>query len=154
MNLYNLHINPESLLLFVEASEVIPTLFWAKYKNNPEELKKRERYIAADAEYSYLYARHVLKGPFPAGGAEIAADALFAYWYATNVLNGPFPAGEAEIAADAKYAYLYARDALKGPFPTGEAAISRSGVYLRYYVKDALKADFYRNGKLIAKFEK
>ena len=61
---------------------------------------------------------------------------------------------EAEIAADAKYAYLYARDALKGPFPLGEEAISRNGVYLRYYVEDVLKADFYRNGKLIAKFEK
>ena len=126
MNLYNLHINQESLLFFVEASEVIPTLFWAKYKNNPEELKKRERYIAADAEYSYLYARHVLKGPFPAGEAVIAQNASLAIGYAADILKGPFPAGEAAIATD------------------DECALE--------YVNDVIKKDFYLDGKLIAKY--
>lgn len=154
MNLYNLHINQESLLFFVEASEVIPTLFWAKYKNNPEELKKRERYIAAAAEYSYLYARKVLKKTFPLGEDAISKDAHFAYHYAKDILRGPFPAGEEAISKDAYFALKYATDIVKGAFPAGEAAIIRSGVYLRYYVKDVLKADFYRNGKLIAKFEK
>ena len=74
MNLYNLHSDPQSLLYFEEAPEIVPDLFWDKYKNNPEELKKREREISVDAEYSYYYARGVLEGPFPAGEAAISKD--------------------------------------------------------------------------------
>ena len=34
---------------------------YEKYKNDPEELEKREKYLAKDAKYAYYYARDVLK---------------------------------------------------------------------------------------------
>ena len=128
MNLYNLHSDPQSLLYFEEVPEIVPDLFWDKYKNNPEELKKREREISKYAEYSYYYARGVLEGPFPLGEAAIAKRGVYAYYYARFVLKDPFPAGEAAIATNPGCALAYATT--------------------------VLKADFYINGKLIAKFEK
>lgn len=98
MKLYNLHSDPESLLYFSEASEVIPTVFWDTYVNIPEELRKREVAISKDAEYSYVYAREVLKKPFALGEEAISKDALYAKLYAKNILKGPFPAGEETIA--------------------------------------------------------
>ena len=105
--------------------KLIPHIFWKKYRNNKEELKKREKYIAKVAEHAYLYARDVLHGPFPAGEEAISKDAHFSYVYALDVLKGPFPAGEEAIATDPEYAY--------------------------YYALDVLKKDFYLDGKLIAK---
>ena len=60
MNLYNLHAEPESLLYFEEAPEIVPNLFWDKYRNKPEELRKRERAIAVDT-----FARILLCGLCP-----------------------------------------------------------------------------------------
>lgn len=124
MNLYNLHSEPESLLYFGEVTEIVPVLFWEKYKDNKEELKMREKAISRDAEYSYLYARIVLRGPFPLGEEAIAKSSFYSYLYAHYVLKGPFPAGEAIISKDAKYAHWYAYDVLKSPFPAGEAVIA------------------------------
>ena len=124
MNLYNLHSEPESLLYFGEATEMVAKLFWEKYKNNPAELRKREAAISFVAFYAYLYANYVLKGPFPKG--------------------------EAAIATDAYSAYLYARDVLEGPFPKGEAVIAKDADHAQYYATVILKADFYYDGKLIA----
>jgi hypothetical protein len=44
-------------------------LIWKKYKKNPEKMKKREDAIAKDTRYARLYAREVLKAPFPKGEA-------------------------------------------------------------------------------------
>ena len=126
MNIYNLHSKPESLDHFEKVTETNPAIFWDKYKNKPEELKKREKYIVTSAKYAYQYARDVLKGPFPAA--------------------------EAIIAKDAYYAYQYARDVLNGPFPAGEEAIAKSGHMANPYVVDVLKKDFYFNGKLIVEY--
>ena len=157
MNLYNLHEDPHSLLYFKEADEYVLDVFWEKYlekyRDGPKELKKREKYIATDAKYSYRYARSVLKGPFPAGEEAISKDPDYAYWYAEDVLAAPFPAGELAISKDAFYAFWYARRVLNGPFPTGEAVIAEDGEFSHRYAKDVLKADFYYDGKLIAKFE-
>jgi hypothetical protein len=60
MNLYNLHSNSEELHHFGQAHEKISFLFWDKYKDNPEELKKREHAISKNARCSYLYAKDVL----------------------------------------------------------------------------------------------
>ena len=109
MNLYNLHEDPQSLRYFRETPEIVPDLFWEKYRYDKEELKTREKYIANHAIYAYLYARDVLEGPFPAGEAAIATDAHFAYWYAGQVLRGPFPAGEEAISKDAFYVKLYGK---------------------------------------------
>lgn len=67
MDLYNLHLDPQSLFYYREVDTTLPKIFWGRYKNNPEELKKREKAIAKSIKYSYYYARDVLKGPFPLG---------------------------------------------------------------------------------------
>ena len=125
MNLYQLHTNPESLDGYVKSQDVNPDFFWQKYGDNPEELKKREKYIARDPEYALKYAEKILKGPFPTGEDVIARDTDIAYDYAISVL--------------------------KGPFPKGEEAIAKSKEISRYYAKSVLKKDFYFDGKLIAK---
>ena len=140
MNLYNFHSKPESLLQYTTMSETNPHIFWEKYKNSPEELKKREKYIVRDPEYAYLYALDVLKfGQFPAGEAAIAKDAKYAYLYAKDILASPFPAGEAIIAKNAYYASHYARGVLKKPFPAGEAAIAQDARYAYAYAHSVLK---------------
>ena len=127
MNLYKLHSKPASLDFYEKVSETNPYVFWEKYKKNKEELKKREKHIAKDASFAHLYAKDVLKGPFPAG--------------------------EEAIAKDIVYANAYAREVLKGPFPAGEASISKDQYYAIEYTKNVLKKDFYLNGKLIAKYK-
>ena len=101
LNIYKYHTNPETLPLYEKAMECIPDIFWEKYENNPEELKKREGAIAKSAQYSYLYAVKVLKTIFEAGEKAIATDAYYSYWYASDVLNGRFKIGEKAIATDA-----------------------------------------------------
>ena len=127
MNLYKLHSEPAALDHFEKVSETNPDVFWEKYKKNKEELKKREKHIAKNASFAHLYAKDVLKGPFPAGEEAIITknDALYVNAYARDVLKGPFPAGEAAIAKSPHNAYHYAKDVLKGPFPAGEEAIAK-----------------------------
>ena len=127
MNLFAFHASPSSLLHHDAAHDSVPKLFWKKYKDNQEELKKREAAIAKDPEYAYAYAKDVLKSPWPKGEAAIAKDAHCAQWYANDVL--------------------------KGPWPKGEAAIAENAHYSRSYAQVILKADFYYDGKLIAKAE-
>ena len=125
MNLYDLHSDPESLDHFEKISDNNPDFFWEKYKNKPEELKKREKHIAKSPIHTYQYARDVLKGPFPLGEEAISKGTQFAYSYARDILQGPFPAGEEAIAKNSNFAFQYA------------GAV--------------LKKDFYLNGKLICK---
>ena len=103
MNLYNLHSNPESLDHFEKVTANNPAIFWERYKKNKEELKKREKYIAKSAQYSYYYAKNILKGPFPLGEEAIAKDTVYANEYAKEVLKGPFPAGEEAIAKTPRF---------------------------------------------------
>ena len=49
LNIYKYHTDPKSFALYEKAMECIPDLFWEKYENNPEELKKREKAIATNA---------------------------------------------------------------------------------------------------------
>ena len=90
MNLYKFHADPKSLLHHDIAHEKVPAVFWDKYKDNPEELKKREAAIAKDPQYAYRYAYFVLEKSFPAGEAAIAKDPYYAYRYASDVLKKGF----------------------------------------------------------------
>ena len=149
MNLYNFHSKPESLYQYEKITETNPDIFWEKYEKDPEELRKREKYLAKDARCAYYYARDVLKGPFPEGEEAIIRDVDYTLWYAQYVLEGPFPKGEAMFAEKAYFAYHYAADVLEGPFPKGEAAIAKDAYYANHYANEVLRADFYYNGKLI-----
>ena len=64
-----------------------PELAWEKYKDNPKELKKREHLWVTNPEYAYLYARWVLKKPFPLGEKAIASSPQYAYHYVLDVLK-------------------------------------------------------------------
>ena len=132
MNLYNLHSEPESLNFYEKVSETNPDVFLDRYKDNKEELKKREKHIAKSAVYAFRYVRDVLKAPFPLGETVIAKNAEFSY-YAMEVLKGPFPLCEATIAKDGQLAYYYADSILKGPFPAGEEAIAKSAEHSYYF---------------------
>mgnify|MGYP003613337078 CR=1 FL=1 len=90
MNLYDLHSKPESLDYFEKISDNNPAIFWEKYKNKPEELKKREKYIAKSPKFAYYYAQHVLFGPFPLGEKAISKDTDFARDYARDILKKDF----------------------------------------------------------------
>jgi hypothetical protein len=46
MNLYQFHIEPETLHRHQDSDESVVEVFWDKYFGNPEELKKRENTIA------------------------------------------------------------------------------------------------------------
>src|SRR5215216_5866844 len=105
MNLYKYHSKPETLDHYDVAFDKVPKLIWGKYRDQPAELRKREKVLAKDTKTAFLYAHHVRHGPFPAGETVIAQDPEAAVSYAEYVLRGPFPAGEAAIAKDPEIAY-------------------------------------------------
>jgi hypothetical protein len=86
MNLYKYHSKPETLDHYDKADEWVPTLAWDKYKDQPAELKKREKALAKNPKIAYFYALDVLKKPFPAGEAAIAKS-MWSYNYAIDVLK-------------------------------------------------------------------
>lgn len=124
MNLYKYHTRPEKLELHDKAPEKVPAVIWDKYEDQPDELEKREKILAKDPLYAYLYAVNVLQDRFPAGEAAIAKSAEHAYGYALIILRAAFPKGEAAIATSGLHAQQYARFVIKKPFPKGEAAIA------------------------------
>ena len=129
MNLFKLHKD----LIDHEDQDLIPFLAWDKYRNNPEELKKREKMWARDPQTAYSYAKDVLKGQFELGEKAIAKDALNSYSYATQVLNSRFKLGEKAIAKSAKFSYLYAVDVVHGRFELGEPAIAKEALFQSKY---------------------
>ena len=58
-------------------------------------------------EYSYLYARYVLKGRFELGEILIAANPEYSYLYARDILKGRFELGEQAIAGDSDFKKEY-----------------------------------------------
>ena len=148
MNLYDLHPDPKNAPGYATRYDDIPELIWERYRGQaaavkwPSELRKREKALARSAKYAYLYAAHVLKGPFPAGEAVIAKDPEYAYYYAVNCLGGPFLAGEAAMASHSGYAYYYARWILNARFPAGEAAIIKDESLARVYAKNVLRLSY------------
>jgi hypothetical protein len=87
VNLYKLHSKPETLDHHDVAFDKVPKLVWAKYRDQPTELKKREKILAKNPRTAYRYARFVLGKPFPAGEAVILKDTGYAYVYALLVLG-------------------------------------------------------------------
>ena len=149
MDLYNFHTNPESLNHYNVINDTIPEYFWEKYKNNKEELKKREKYIAKSSGYSFKYAKKTSR-PFPAGEEAISKVPSNAFEYAKFILKAPFPKGEEAIASIGVYAFEYARDILKGPFPKGEDAIAKVEYLATKYANFILKGPFPKGEEAIA----
>ena len=108
MNLHNLHNEPKSLDHH-DDRDYLPSVAWEKYKNNHEELKKREKMWARDPQTAYWYAYNILKGQFELGEKAIAKDARYSYWYAANVLKKRFKLGEPAIKKTSMDWIAYAR---------------------------------------------
>ena len=89
LNLYDLHPDPEKAPDYKRHHDTVPQLVWEKYKDEPKELKKREKALAKDPKIAFLYAKDILQGPFPAGEAAIAKSRGYAPLYAKNVLDLP-----------------------------------------------------------------
>ncbi len=147
MNLYNLHSDPKSMRNHDLHHNNIAELIWDKYKNNPAELKKREKIIAKDPYYAFIYAKDILHGCFPLGEEAIAKDLPYAYYYARDVLHNRFQLGEEAIAKDPYCACYYAIDVLHNRFPLGEEAIAKDPEYAHWYAKDIIKGPWTINGK-------
>jgi lambda repressor-like predicted transcriptional regulator len=94
-----------------------------------------EDIIAKSAEASYIYAGNVLKGPFLKGEDAMSKDTRYAYGYAVNCLKGRFLKGERAIAADTNLAFSYFMEIMKKRWPEGELAIFRNEEFKRHYLK-------------------
>lgn len=152
MNLFKLHTSPTSLDLFEPAHQVIPSLFWDKYVNQPDEIASRLHLIARSPQYALKYAVEILKGPFQEGEPAIATDATSAYTYSREILgNERFKLGEKAIASESGIAYLYAKNIIKGAFPEGEAAIATDTDNAYVYAVYVIKKRFETGEPAIAK---
>lgn len=108
MNLYDLHQSPERLHRHADADMIVPEIFWPKYVDNLDELKKRELAIATSSTYSYLYVSQILHHQWPLGEAAIARNPDYSFFYASQVMRSSWPAAEPTIAASPFHSYLYA----------------------------------------------
>ncbi len=72
-----------------------------------------ESVIAQEGEWAYLYAKHILRGPWPEAEISLSKDPSWAYWYARDVLKAPFPEAEPAIAQDSGWTKEYLRKMLK-----------------------------------------
>lgn len=134
LNIYQLHSNPKQLRGYQQASEKVPEIVWGRYREDPEELKKRKDILAQDPKTAYLYAWLVQEGRFPEGEDAIATHVKYALLYASRIINGRFPKGEKVIAQDPYYATRYAVEILQDRFPEGEKAIKQDPDYWADYV--------------------
>lgn len=155
MDLYTLHSNPETLDFHDVADNTVIELFWPKYKNNPEELRKREKAIATNARRSLFYARDTLKGRFPAGEATICKFPKVAIEYVLDIIGAEnarevFPQAEEIISTDADTSFQYALFVVKGPWKKGEAAIAKDSFYSFRYAVKILEGPFEKGERALA----
>ena len=101
-----------------------------------------EYVISKDAEYSYEYAKYVIKGRFELGEAAISESAEYSCLYAEHVIKGRFELGEAAISQEARWSYCYAGYVIHGRWELGEAAISKDAKYAEFYAKYFMKANW------------
>ena len=87
LNPYKFHSQPQQLMGYAESSTKIPEIAWDQFNTTNEQKRKLEHLWAQYAKYAYLYARQVIKKPWPPGEAAIAADAYFAKEYQKYVKN-------------------------------------------------------------------
>lgn len=145
MNLYQYYNQPTQLDGNENIDTMLPQFFYKLYKYDPQELKKRETGIAKSPEFSFKYARFILKGRFPEGEDAIATSPKFSFKYARAVLKRKrFPLGEPAIATSAEYSVDYAVEILDGVdgnerFELGEPAIAKDAYHALWYVKSVIK---------------
>lgn len=133
MNLYKYHDNAESLKGHDDRFELISKEIWDKFKNEPYELKKREKILARDAKVATNYTYHVLGERFKLAEPIIAKHPQSAILYAK--LFGEFPEAEEMFARDGILSLNYAIDSIYRPFPKGEPTIAKMNNIAWKYLK-------------------
>lgn len=103
-----------------------PEEVYFKCLNKNKRILELEEIITTDPEYSYLYARYVIKGPFQLGEEVIASNIYYSYWYSNDVLKGQFSLGEKIISNDPGTSFHYAKFVIKKPFYLGHFTIFNS----------------------------
>jgi hypothetical protein len=71
-----------------------------------------EDIIATSPTYAYLYAKDILKAPFPKGEKAISLNPRRSHRYAREVLESRFFLGEPSILTDATVAIQYASEVI------------------------------------------
>lgn len=100
-------------------------LSFASENVQQEQAKKLK--LAQDAQYSFRYAREILKAPFLLADSCIKESPSTAYLYARFVLRAPSPFIEETLKHNASgiLAAKYARHVLDGRFPAYERQLSK-----------------------------
>lgn len=150
MNLYDFHDEPKSLHAHDEADYKVVKVFWDKYKDDPEELKKREKALAKNGHYAIQYALRILKKPFPEGEKAIFNEPHAAVSYA-RIFGIRNKDAEKLIAKNSYYSFVYAKDIIKGQWKEGEEAMARYSVEAFNYADRVLNAPFPKGEPAIAK---
>ena len=161
MDLYKYHNNPDVLPGHHKKDELLdtqsPKEFFARYKNRPDELKKRESAIAKYSIWSYEYSK-ILGTRFPLGEPAIFAskgyDCMF-YLKDYPECMKDYP--ESFIAKNEVLSYWYSDLVLKARFPLGEPIIfEKASTYLirRYLDAHPECMQYYREFKYGKKVQK
>lgn len=112
-----------------------------------------EKVIAMDAEYSRLYARHFLKGPFPAGEKSIMKEPFQAFLYCKDVIGQRWYDAEGTIMKNPHAAYRYALEIIGGRWEDAEKHIMKSATWAGAYAEGVLKGRFRKAEDAIASEE-
>ena len=117
-------------------------------------ISELETWIARSPQLSYMYAKHVLKGPFPQGELSIAQDAQYSFRYAREILKAPFLLAESCIKESPSTAYLYARFVLRAPSPFIEETLKHnaSGILAAKYARHVLDGRFPAYERQLSKY--
>ena len=119
------------------------------YEATGERNMHLESMIIQDPYVAYMYARRVLKAPWPEAESVIAQNPVWAYWYTRELLKDHrFFDAEPVIAQDPGTACDYAKYILKAPWPEAEITIAQDTGWAHLYVRDVLETseDYARTG--------
>jgi hypothetical protein len=123
-----------------------PKEAFEKCKKENKRIIELEDLISADLDYSYRYAREIIKGRFEKGEDNFSKNSEWSYLYARDVIKGPFEKGEDAISKKPSLSYSYASNIIKGPFEKCHPFILNSD-YKNDYI-DFLKSINYDLNKI------
>jgi len=114
-----------------------PQEAYRKAYNSGKRIPELEQTISKNAEYSYYYAKDVIKDRFIIAEPIISKDAEWSYYYAEDVIKGKWEIAETTISKDAEYSYLYARYVIKGKLPDfmHNQMILENNKYTKQYIE-------------------
>jgi len=104
--------------------------------------RKGEEAIASDVNYSYLYAKHFLKSPFPAGEKLIKEEAFTACLYCKEIIRQRWYEAEENIKKNPHAAYKYSVEVIGGRWEDAEKNIKKSPTWAGAYAETVLKSRF------------